>query len=131
MATTRLTPRQLAKFRGILIDRITRAWRDVHGDVRDESAASEPGEPDPRDEGDEALAAQLGDLKHSLDERGARLAQAMEAALARIARGEYGICVDCGGPIELERLRLVPWATRCVEDQQVFESETGERSPSL
>src|SRR3954463_13918418 len=37
-------------------------------------------------------------------------------ALLRIERGEYGVCDECGGEIELERLEAVPTATLCAED---------------
>ncbi len=40
-------------------------------------------------------------------------AQAEHAAQRR-SEGGYGICEDCGGEIEPERLRFLPDATRCV-----------------
>lgn len=40
-------------------------------------------------------------------------AQAKHAA-ARRAAGQQGVCEDCGGSIEPERLRFLPDATRCV-----------------
>lgn len=39
----------------------------------------------------------------------------VDAALARIARGSYGICVTCGQPIPFARLEVVPFADNCVE----------------
>lgn len=44
-------------------------------------------------------------------------------ALQRIEHGTYGVCIDCGRPIERERLEAVPWAARCVADQERFERE--------
>ncbi|HYJ49356.1 MAG TPA: TraR/DksA C4-type zinc finger protein [Microbacterium sp.] len=38
----------------------------------------------------------------------------LDAALARVAEGRYGLCVSCGNTIPLERLRLLPAATLCV-----------------
>jgi hypothetical protein len=29
-------------------------------------------------------------------------------------RGEYGLCQSCGKEIDIERLKAVPYATRCV-----------------
>lgn len=37
----------------------------------------------------------------------------IEAALARIAAGTYGICVSCGAQIAEDRLDLVPAAPLC------------------
>jgi DnaK suppressor protein len=39
----------------------------------------------------------------------------VDAALARLDRGEYGICAGCGRPIAPERLAARPTATHCVQ----------------
>jgi RNA polymerase-binding protein DksA len=43
---------------------------------------------------------------------------AVEAALARLAGGDYGECVDCGIAIPLARLSAYPAAKRCVSCQE-------------
>lgn len=40
--------------------------------------------------------------------------QALTAALARIAAGEFGYCDDCGEAIAPRRLELNPTVTRCI-----------------
>ena len=130
-----LSKQQLDEFKKLMIDRIAEIWATTRADVRDESARQrdEPWAQDdsPRDEADEATFTQLSDLRHSLDERQAALAQAMEAALRRMRDGTYGLCRDCGSPIELDRLRLVPWTTLCIDDQEAFEQQMQERPPTL
>ena len=42
-----------------------------------------------------------------------RLAE-IEAALARLGTGAYGLCEGCGRPIPVERLEVRPDARRCV-----------------
>ena len=42
----------------------------------------------------------------------------IEDALRQIARGTYGICVDCERPISRERLDARPQATRCISCQR-------------
>ncbi len=37
----------------------------------------------------------------------------MDAALAKMESGKYGICEDCGGEIELELLEVNPESTSC------------------
>jgi RNA polymerase-binding transcription factor DksA len=32
----------------------------------------------------------------------------IDGAIERLRRGEYGLCLDCGGPIEKERLDAIP-----------------------
>lgn len=38
----------------------------------------------------------------------------IDAALARIDEGSYGICEACGGPMGLQRLRAIPEARYCL-----------------
>ena len=39
---------------------------------------------------------------------------AVDAALARASRGDYGICVVCQAPISAERLEALPATERCI-----------------
>lgn len=39
----------------------------------------------------------------------------VNAALVRIDAGLYGLCDECGEPIEDERLEAVPYATTCAQ----------------
>jgi RNA polymerase-binding protein DksA len=48
--------------------------------------------------------------QHTLDE--------IEAALARIDAGSYGVCEVCGEPIGADRLSAIPWARLCIDDQR-------------
>ncbi len=48
--------------------------------------------------------------------------QRVIAALARIERGEYGVCHDCEEPIGLRRLRARPESARCISCQSTRES---------
>ncbi|HXR56679.1 MAG TPA: TraR/DksA family transcriptional regulator [Casimicrobiaceae bacterium] len=45
----------------------------------------------------------------------------VEQALARLADGTYGECVDCGSPIPYPRLAAYPTARRCVGCQEADE----------
>ncbi|HOQ21838.1 TraR/DksA family transcriptional regulator [Microbacterium paulum] len=51
----------------------------------------------------EALRRSLGEERSEVD-----------AALARVDAGAYGICVACGGPIAPGRLAARPMATLCI-----------------
>jgi RNA polymerase-binding transcription factor len=39
----------------------------------------------------------------------------IDAALARLARGEYGVCVDCETDIDPRRLAVLPFALLCTD----------------
>jgi RNA polymerase-binding transcription factor len=47
--------------------------------------------------------------------------QEIDDALERMADGTYGVCQQSGRPIDLARLREVPWARYCVEHQKMAE----------
>jgi DnaK suppressor protein len=56
-----------------------------------------------------------GRAKQQLDE--------IEAALAKIAGGDYGICADCEEDIPVARLRVMPTAEYCVPCASKRETE--------
>jgi RNA polymerase-binding transcription factor DksA len=60
----------------------------------------------------EQVEAELADVEH---------------ALRRLEEGTYGVCEACGGPIGEERLRAVPAARLCVDDQAAVEREMSAR----
>ena len=67
--------------------------------------------------GDSAEQAQERENDEVVDAIGNETAQSIrdiQAALARIEDGTYGICGRCGEEISLGRLQAVPEATRCV-----------------
>lgn len=39
---------------------------------------------------------------------------AVSEALRRLRAGDYGVCADCGCDIPFDRLKVEPWALRCV-----------------
>jgi RNA polymerase-binding transcription factor DksA len=59
----------------------------------------------------------LEEIQAALAQRHTRKLAEIEAALARLGRGEYGLCGDCDEPIGLSRLRALPFAARCARCQ--------------
>jgi DnaK suppressor protein len=59
--------------------------------------------------------------EQSIDVNERALLTEVEAALKRIEDGTYGKCIDCGEPIPEKRLEAIPWASRCVKDQEALE----------
>ncbi len=83
--------------------------------------------PSPDDEGElpseTNLADQATDLLEreidwTLEENSEHVLAEIDAALARIDAGTYGICEPCGKPIDTDRLEALPWATLCLEDRR-------------
>jgi len=46
---------------------------------------------------------------------------AVSAALLRLKEDGFGLCADCGEEIAFDRLKVEPWALRCVDCQGQFE----------
>jgi RNA polymerase-binding transcription factor len=48
----------------------------------------------------------------------------IDAALKRIAKGEYGFCQMCQKEIGKKRLAALPWTPLCIDCQEKSETET-------
>lgn len=77
--------------------------------------------PSHRDETDAEISEALDavDMAQTLRDDGEL--RRIDVALARIANGSYGTCLDCGTDIAPERLRAEPAALRCAACQSRFE----------
>jgi DnaK suppressor protein len=75
---------------------------------------------------DDALADAAAEMDVAMVIRESRELQEIEAALARIADGSYGICADCGGEIGSARLKANPTAKRCLHCQENSERARGQ-----
>ncbi len=51
----------------------------------------------------------------------------IDAALARIEAGQYGICIESGEEIEEKRLETQPWAEFCIEVAEEKERELNQK----
>lgn len=84
------------------------------------------------DAADDSVADLLTDVNLKGMDRDARELAAVNAALARLARGTYGVCIDCGGEIGYQRLEAQPEAARCIECETRRERQySHERGPTL
>ncbi len=119
-----LTSSQLEHYRRILTAR-----RDelAAATVRAESEVGDQEDLSRRDVGDRANAnLAREDLLQEADRDSVQLQQ-IDAALARIRAGSYGLCAQCGQEIAKSRLDAVPWTVLCVRDQEISD---GRRSIS-
>ena len=101
---TRLKEKLLAERRRLFLQ-VARAEEDLHWlDTNLETEVEE-----------EAQEKSLAGLLARLDDRGKAEIEAIDRALARIAAGDYGRCIDCDRPIPQARLEALPTAETCVE----------------
>lgn len=68
---------------------------------------------DSRDWEDLATEREGDEVLERLGQDGQNEIRMIEAALARIADGEYGFCAKCGGPIAEARLDAIPYTPHC------------------
>jgi len=96
---------------------ILRRLRDetYEGIARYRQDQSEEKESSPGDEMDVARASAAVDTHANLIDRAEGRLRLIDEALARVDNGTYGICADCGDEIGLERLKVLPFAVRCVD----------------
>lgn len=70
-------------------------------------------DPVPRDWEDAASERQGDEVLTALGQSDRAEIRRIDAALARIAAGDYGDCVKCGNPIAEKRLQLLPDTPFC------------------
>ena len=124
MATTRKLDRQTTqRLADFLRDRRSRLHASLQARVteRRQSESRRSAE-----EATNAADAIHTDLEVTMLDRESREAVQIDAALERLAQGQYGICRDCGEFIGLQRLQALPFAQRCTTCQS--RAEAGERA---
>jgi RNA polymerase-binding protein DksA len=75
------------------------------------------------DFGDESVADMLADIGAAQVDHQVSEVRDIEAALARIKAGEYGVCIDCGATVAAKRLQAWPTAKRCIQCQEQREKQ--------
>lgn len=106
------------KQRKALLNKMQVRYRTLRDEVRAGLAASENEDyrklaGEVADTGEESLADLLVDVRLAEIDRGVGEIRDIDAALARMHSGDYGICIDCGVPIPYARLQAYPTAKRC------------------
>jgi DnaK suppressor protein len=85
----------------------------------------------PRDTADDSVADEGESEDLTEAELDATVLQDVRDALSRIEDGTFGRCVVDGEPIEPKRLDAVPWSRYCLKHQQLLESASRKKTPSL
>lgn len=93
---------------GALVNNEDRSYSELAGRVLDSA--------------EQSVADMLADARiHEIEQEVAEQAD-VTAALARLANGSYGVCIDCGDDIGIPRLDAYPTAKRCIRCQTHFEN---------
>jgi DnaK suppressor protein len=116
-----LTPAVLAELRAQLEAQRDRLAAEIAANRREEGAGGTP-EQDPNilvrgDLGDQSVDLEAWDTTYQETLDLAAQLTMVEHALAKFAAGAYGLCEECGQPIPLARLRVIPEARYDVAHQ--------------
>lgn len=129
-----LTIQQIRKIKESLLSLRNKLTNDIDEDLRQSRESASYGSlvGDVHDRAEESVAAQLSALETEIANRHSVEIHDIDAALERIENGSYGICIDCGQQIGLQRLQVYPVAKRCIDCKRKFEQQfTDSRTPSL
>jgi RNA polymerase-binding protein DksA len=74
-----------------------------------------------RDLEDDSFADLMVDVNLAEIDRDLQELRLVDAAMLRLGDGSYGTCDACDSPIEFERLRATPFASRCFDCQSTWE----------
>ncbi|MEA2639549.1 MAG: hypothetical protein QOF51_943 [Chloroflexota bacterium] len=99
-------------------ERLTATQRDLRAQERIRNGAQDEQTALARDEADVAGEDEQRALDAALLVQCDRALVEVERALAEIAAGTYGRCVDCGQPINPARLEARPVVQRCLSCQR-------------
>lgn len=114
-----LSPKTLERLKQRLLDereRLLRQAQEFAAEAEQLAREREGGDTqfdEESGEGDTVNVERERDLLLSASAR--QEVEAIEAALARMRRGTYGVCRYAGRRIPLERLEVMPWADVCVD----------------
>ena len=110
--------KDLEKFRSLLLDEKAKILN--HSEKNKEEGLTVNHE-DLADEVDLASSELNQNVTLRLKDRERHLLHKIESALAKIEEGEYGLCGDCGEPIEVKRLHARPIAELCIRCKEAEE----------
>lgn len=110
----------LHRFSGLLAEREEELLRYLRA-TTGEAVASGDAPVEMRDFKDIAAEDSRAAIDAAAADQAARDLSAIHAAQRRVEDGTYGICLDCGDPIEERRLAALPATLYCCACQSVHE----------
>ncbi len=129
---TRISGDRLTQFSEHLLAEKRRLWgevrRELFKNIGEEMHSPYEFPQDPGEQGGIDLLEDIGLAE--TDIRRQELTQ-IEEALGRLADGTYGLCEGCGREIDVERLRVAPYASRCIDCQKQLEGPSSGRSSTF
>ena len=109
------------KFQAILEARMT----ELEGGIRWRGGIAVEPSPDQIEEIQRAAerALAIGQM-----DRESKQLREVRAALCRLREGRFGVCEECEEPIPAKRLRALPWASLCIQCQEIMDGHAAPTS---
>lgn len=126
-----LSTGQLAELRVALTAQCDELKRQLGGQLGDVSRVEHARELIEQDVDDAAQQDSERDIDQMRIEQMMADFAAINLALERMDRSDFGLCRDCGEPIEFLRLRARPWVVSCVKCQTARERTRGRHAATL
>ena len=109
------------RLRSILLEEKRRLWGELRRELFRNQEKLQSQFDIPQDIGDLSMLDVLSDTGIALADIMRERLTRMEEAEKKLAEGTAGICDDCGEEIDEDRLRVLPYAIRCVSCQEKHE----------
>ena len=119
---------KLEHFKQLLIAELRRHTRHVDEEQANALDAADDGAKESADLASRDVATELA---LNLGERESQMIADIDQALLRIKEGSYGLCSQCGRPIDERRLEAMPTARYDAACQTLIESQTTVARPTL
>ena len=114
----KMPKKELEKYRRLLQEKKTALLAEL---AKTRHAEQETTEESTQDVADKAVSSYTREFLYSLNDAERSTVQQIDQALARIEDGTFGLCLNCGTPMNEKRLSAIPWSRHCVECQELAE----------
>lgn len=112
------------RLRSILLAEKQRLWNELRNELFRNQERLNSQFDVPRDIGDMSMLDVLSDTGIAIADIMRERLTRMEVAEKKLVDGTAGICEDCGEEIDEDRLRVLPYAIRCVSCQEKLEASS-------
>jgi DnaK suppressor protein len=106
------------RLREILREEKRRLWQELRSEIFRDQEKLHSEYDIPQDIGEQSMLDVLSDTGLAVADILRERLTRMEEAERKLEEGTFGMCEDCGVEIEEERLRVIPYAVRCVRCQE-------------
>jgi DnaK suppressor protein len=114
----KMPKKELEKYRRLLQEKKTALLAEL---AKTRHAEQETTEESTQDIADKAVSSYTREFLYSLNDAERSTVQQIDQALGRIEDGTYGLCLNCGTPMNEKRLSAIHWSRHCVECQELAE----------